>query len=121
MNFERKEKEEIKKIIGYSIELGFSIQYNGEQVGNIFLSELMTGGYLVEWIEIFPEHQRNGYLKRILMDVMDYLEIDEIQLESNEELISMYLHLGAKKLDYDNIRDMYLLKLNKRAEKRREK
>ena len=35
MNFERKEKEEIKKIIGYSIELGFSIQYNGEQVGNI--------------------------------------------------------------------------------------
>lgn len=121
MNFERKEKEEIKKIIGYSIELGFSIQYNGEQVGNIFLSELMTGGYLVEWIEIFLEHQRKGYLKRILMDVMDYLEIDEIQLESNEELISMYLHLGAKKLDYDNIRDMYLLKLNKRAEKRREK
>lgn len=52
---------------------------------------------------------------------VDYLEIDEIQLESNEELISMYLHLGAKKLDYDNIRDMYLLKLNKRAEKRREK
>lgn len=47
------------------------------------------------------------------MNIMDYLEIDEIQLETNEDFVSMYLHLGAEKLDYDDIREMYLLRLRK--------
>lgn len=113
MKFERKENEEVKKIMHCPVDLGFNILYDGKQVGHIFLNELIAGGYLVEWIEIFPEYRKKGYCKQVLMDMMDYLEIDEIQLEASEELLPMYSLLGTEKLDYDDIREMYLLKLRK--------
>ncbi len=113
MKFEKKEQEEIQEITGYSVDLGFSIMCNEKRVGHIFLNELLTGDYFIEWIEIFPEYRKKGYCKQTLMNIMDYLEIDEIQLETNEDFVSMYLHLGAEKLDYDDIREMYLLRLRK--------
>ena len=44
MKFERKENEEVKKIMHCPVDLGFNILYDGKQVGHIFLNELITGG-----------------------------------------------------------------------------
>lgn len=102
-----------EKILGYHADLGYSFVKNGEQIGSIYLSFGLEEKYFIEWIEFTPEYRHQGYIREMLITIMDYLKVDQMQLETNEELKPMYCHFGANILEYDPIREMYLISLEK--------
>ena len=113
---------ECEERLGFHVDKGFAVKDDNEIIGEIYISEIadnedyqipVDNSVFVEWIHIFHNYQKEGYLRKIFFYLLENLHKASIVFESSDEHVSMYQHLKASIIRYDPFRNITVMKLNK--------
>lgn len=123
MKIELINREEYIVSIGKYVDFGFQIMEECP-IGMIYVNEIGKN-YSIEWMKIYPEYQEQGYMRKVILAVMDFFKINEIYLESTMVYVPLCEHIGFRKVEYhsyDKKTTMFLKKtdLFKKRSKKRE-
>lgn len=105
--------EQTDFVTGFSVDETFCIKLGQQEIGRAAISEMYNSEQVcLEWIEFYPEYKGKHLLRPALLAISNHYQANEIYLESSQENMDKYIHLGAVKTEYDEFREMQGLLLN---------
>lgn len=100
-------------VTGFSVDETFCIKLGQQEIGRAAISEMYNSEQVcLEWIEFYPEYKGKHLLRPALLAISSRCQVNEIYLESSQENMDKYIHLGAVKTEYDEFREMQGLLLS---------
>lgn len=92
--------------IGITVDHSFKLMSANKYIGHAHTNVLLDENISLEWVEVDPAYRGKGYFRSVLLAIMNHFGKDKLVLEASEDPLEMYIHLGAVKKGYDDIREM---------------
>ena len=103
--------------IGICSDAAYEIIRNGENIGLLMMDECNPHNAeenpYIEWVEIKEEYRGKFLFRDVLNLIFKTYNCEMIQLECTEDLLPMYLHLGATNNGISDLTENYKMTLHK--------
>ena len=98
------------------IDHSFFILNENVIIGHVHVNMMIYGKPFIEWVELYPDFQDNHLFRPILTALFNhYIGATRLCFDAIEKNWPMYDHLGAVRIEYDEIREVMSYELPRAA------